>query len=615
MKPFPQPSWIALALLATATAPAKAREFPLFGGSVQGVWKSQVTVGAGYRALDVTDPQLVGAGADAEFPDPHGAVGVTDDQELNFPHSGDLYSNPMTLTSELTLAHPNTAAGLFVRVRAWYDLALKGNNVPHGNVGNRYTPNSRLSDVGFTGAAAFSGADVYDAFAYKNFKLGDARLLVRLGRQAIDWGEGVFYPGVNALNPYDYAWLNLPGAPVLNGGKLPVNRVYANLGMPHGWTVDGFFNLEWRPSSFPGCGTYGVILDNGINPGCNGGTPAGQADAAFTGTRNYSNGKLYRNGYFPDGETDPTLANRPMTGEPSQWSGWGVSTRKFVESIATELGLYFTKYTNTTFINSGVTGPTPAEYSLNTMYPQEGVRSLAVSASTGFRNLTLSAQLTATRDYPTHYNAPSYIIGTNTGSGPFFFLKDECVMEQCRTYFLMNITQLQSGGTWQFGEKIGIPDATLAVETDMQWNTNLPPVDGPGAIRLGRFGNFGEADWTNDRGYVCNPGPNANGQVNKCHLGGFVSRFAMGYKVRLATSLPRGARLTFVPVFQFGHDLTGYSADQATISGGRMSVLLSLRTILYQNYTIDLAALRFNKARWDPMKDKGQYTVAFGYNF
>jgi hypothetical protein len=46
-----------------------------------------------------------------------------------------------------------------------------------------------------------------------------------------------------------------------------------------------------------------------------------------------------------------------------------------------------------------------------------------------------------------------------------------------------------------------------------------------------------------------------------------------------------------------------------------MSFLLSLRTILYQNYTIDLAALRFNKARWDPMKDKGQYTVAFGINF
>ena len=47
MKPFPQPSWIALALLAAATAPADAGEFPLFGGSVQGVWKSQVTVGAG----------------------------------------------------------------------------------------------------------------------------------------------------------------------------------------------------------------------------------------------------------------------------------------------------------------------------------------------------------------------------------------------------------------------------------------------------------------------------------------------------------------------------------------------------------------------------------------
>jgi hypothetical protein len=75
MKPFPQPSWIALALLATATAPADAGEFPLCRAAawLGCVESRRVTVGAGYRALDVSDPQLVGAGADAEFPDPHGA--------------------------------------------------------------------------------------------------------------------------------------------------------------------------------------------------------------------------------------------------------------------------------------------------------------------------------------------------------------------------------------------------------------------------------------------------------------------------------------------------------------------------------------------------------------
>ena len=188
-------------------------------------------------------------------------------------------------------------------------------------------------------------------------------------------------------------------------------------------------------------------------------------------------------------------------------------------------------------------------------------------------------------------------------------------MEECKTYFLTDITQVQYGGTWQFGELIGLPDATLTGEADMQWATNLPPKDGPGAIRLGRFGNFGESNWTNDRGYVCTPGPNANGQVNRCEIKGFVTPFAMGYKLRLATSFPRGPRVTFVPAFLFGQDITGFTADQASISGGRLTYQLSMRTILYQNYYIDIAATRYNKATWDPLKDKGQYVVAFGYNF
>jgi hypothetical protein len=130
----------------------------------------------------------------------------------------------------------------------------------------------------------------------------------------------------------------------------------------------------------PGCGVWGQTVDNGINPGCNSPTAAGQADNFFIGTRNYYNGKLYRTGYFPDGETNALAGDRPMTGEPSQWSGWGLSAHKFVESIATDFGFYYTRYTNTTFINAGVAGPTPLDYSINTMYPQEGVKSFAVSA-------------------------------------------------------------------------------------------------------------------------------------------------------------------------------------------------------------------------------------------
>lgn len=304
-----------------------------------------------------------------------------------------------------------------------------------------------------------------------------------------------------------------------------------------------------------------------------------------------------------------------MTGEPSRWSGWGIAAHTFVDSMMTELGFYYNEYTSPSFINAAVAGATPLEFSINTMYPK-GVRSFAVSASTGFQDLVLSAQLTRTLDFPAHYNAPGYITGTISGTGPFGFMNQECVLEECQTYFPLDITQLQYGGVWQFGHRVGLSDVTLTAEADMQWNTNLPPTDGPGAIRLGRYGNFGDADWTNTEGYVCNPGPLENGIVNLCEIDGFISDFAMGYKVRLAGNFPTSPTLTFTPAITFAHDITGFSADQFTIVGGRMSLSLYLRTTVHQDYYIDLGAFLYRgDAKWDPLRDRGQYTISAGYNF
>jgi len=126
---------VVLALLAFVPSPTRAGQFGLFGGKVAGVWKSTMTVASGYRAVDVTDPQLIGAGAgqNGEWPGAQGAVGVNDDPQLNFPHSGDRYSSPAMLVSELSLFH-QSGQGIFIRVRGWYDMALEGENVPHGTV-------------------------------------------------------------------------------------------------------------------------------------------------------------------------------------------------------------------------------------------------------------------------------------------------------------------------------------------------------------------------------------------------------------------------------------------------------------------------------------------------
>jgi hypothetical protein len=424
------------------------------------------------------------------------------------------------------------------------------------------------------------------------------------------------------VNPYDYAWLAMPGAPVLNGGKLPLLRAYANVALPGGWTVDGFYNFEWRTSTFPACGTYASGLDNGVNPGCSSPSAAGQPDTLFIGTHNYYNGKQPAIGFFESGAPDPVNDARPMTGTPSSQSGWGLSAHTFIERAATEIGFYYTKYVSQAFVNAAVIGPNPADFAINTMWPEDKVTSYGVSASTGVRNIILSGQLMLTQDFPTHFNAPDYIIGANAGIGPMGFMHDQCINAsrpeggECQTYYQTNVTQLQLGGTWQFGEKVGLADATLTGETVMLWNTNLPPSDGPGAYRLGRLGNYGESDWTNTVGYACNPGPvPPNGVINRCENEGFTTPFAWGYKLRLAATFPKGPGLTFIPALTFAHDVKGFAADQATVNEGRMSLAANLRTIMKQNYFLDVGALWYRRdAKWDAKRDQGQYTVSFGMN-
>jgi hypothetical protein len=616
----PRAAAFVLALL--LAVPAQATEFAVAEGSVVGVWKTTLTQGLGIRNGS-PQAQLVGAGAGTavapgvipgfpdgvavEFPGAHGGVGVNDDAQLNFKQY-DVFSAPLTLSSELSLRH-RSGNGLFVRVRAWYDLALESMNAPHGNSAAGYLTNIRLSDQGFLGAAKFKGIDIYDIFYFGHFELGRSRLLLRVGRQAIDWGEGIFYQGINAINPVDAAWSTTTGARIANGGKLPVNRVYANVDLPGGLSLDGFVNLEFRSTVVPGCGTYYSMLDIGLHPGCNLISAAGLPDTTsrLIQTKNYYNGKLYAGGYFPNGGPDANA-----THAPSNWSGYGAALHSFVEPLSTEFGLFFASYTSPTPIQAPVVGVDALTFNVNTMFVEK-VKSIALSASTGFRNLAVSGQVTVTLDYPTQRNAPAFIEGSTNGFGPYYYMKTDFVGREAPGYYPLNVVQLQGGGTWQFGRLVGLSDMTLTGEALVAWNTNQPSVNGPNAERLGRAGNFGLASW-DQQGYQCDPGPLSNGIINKCATDGFVTPFAAGYKLRLATVFNPTAGVSLVPAVTFNHDITGFSADGA-ITGGRKTYGAFLRSDLFQEYFAELGGFWYSRGtEYDPARDRGQYTIVVGYN-
>ncbi len=69
------------------------------------------------------------------------------------------------------------------------------------------------------------------------------------------------------------------------------------------------------------------------------------------------------------------------------------------------------------------------------------------------------------------------------------------------------------------------------------------------------------------------------------------------------------------PALTFGHDVTGFSADQYTVVGGRMTFGAFLRMDIRQRSFVELGMLRYRAgAEWDPNADRGQYTVVYGVN-
>jgi len=72
--------------------------------------------------------------------------------------------------------------------------------------------------------------------------------------------------------------------------------------------------------------------------------------------------------------------------------------------------------------------------------------------------------------------------------------------------------------------------------------------------------------------------------------------------------------VSLLPYLTFGHDITGYSAD-LSITSGRISYGLGFRADVRQAYFIEASALWYRRSpTYDTLRDRGQYTIAIGYN-
>ena len=192
----------AAAGLAVALAgPAWAVPFNL--GEVEGQVDSTLTLSAGWAAA-APDRDLIGVASGGRALAPS-----SDDGRLNFGR-GETFSKRFTGEHAVELKYGS--GGAFLRGRYWYDFELQDEQ--------------GLADGGRLPGARSAGGQLLDAFVYRDYRLGEQPGSVRLGRQVLHWGEGLFLDGgLDAINPRDAAALRRPGTE-LRDGLLPVGLLH-----------------------------------------------------------------------------------------------------------------------------------------------------------------------------------------------------------------------------------------------------------------------------------------------------------------------------------------------------------------------------------------------------
>ena len=208
------------------------------------------------------------------------------------------------------------------------------------------------------------------------------------------------------------------------------------------------------------------------------------------------------------------------------------------------------------------------------------------------------------RGLPVQRNVPTLIQGAISNTGPYAAGQAAAIGSVFPGYARVNVTQLQFGGTVQFSPLRGLYDVSLTAEADFQWVPGLPGTD---QERLGRYGSFGTAEYNG----AC---PQTGG-VNVCNVAGFVTSFAWGYRVSAQASLPQRGSVTLVPVLFLGQDVQGYSADSQIVQG-RLTGGAALRAIYLQRFYAQIGATWFRRnTEFDPLRDRGAYTLAAGVTF
>ena len=248
-----------------------------------GVWKTTLTLGAGFRA-GTPQTQLVGAGAgqgdNREFPgatrrgrgERRRAAELPDDGDrLHRPPDPDVGADP---PSQVRPGRLRPRARL---VRPGPRVDERAPRQRHDRLHAQHPARATTSNLG---AGQVQGHRRLRRLLLRELPGRATRgAAVRVGRQALDWGEGIFYPGINSINPYDFAWADHDRGPDRERREAPGQPRLRQRG--GAGRVQHRRLLQPRVPRVPSCPAAGPTTAGSTtasSPGCNIATAAGLPD-------------------------------------------------------------------------------------------------------------------------------------------------------------------------------------------------------------------------------------------------------------------------------------------------------------------------------------------------
>jgi hypothetical protein len=529
---------------------------------------STLTLGTSWSLQDADKGLLTKADAARIGKVGHGINYNADDGKLNF-EKGDTISTVFKGLTDFDLN--DGSQGAFIRFKYWYDHALETTD---GDF-------QKFDDSGWQNLAKFKGFEVLDAYVWKDFEVAERNLGVKVGKQVLSWGEALFMQnGVNAINPLDVSAFNRPGVE-LKEGQLPVEMVSFNYDLAATLSVEGFWQYNFRPSVFDGCGTFFSISDN-LQEGC-------QVDYMLAGGTAATPQVLGQGRYL----------QRTATDWASDTGQYGLATHYVIDALNdADLGLYYMNYhSRTPQANGVISRLAPASATntrintgdYNTVYPED-IRLFGASLSGVVGTTAVFGELSYRPNLPLSYN-PADAVALLTGAINTPIQPSAVRGSSVEGYVRKEVWQFSLGATDTVSNILGAQRLAWAGEVGANW------IGGMGDDRLGRAGGFGRTPPTNGAACAAASAAGTPGGLNaaelaafnadNCNTRGLLTDFSWGYRLRAGLSYEGVLPATVItPAINWRHDVEGTGPN---FQEGQQAAGVTLTFDYKNDYSLELA--------------------------